>query len=102
MTASAQSSPARLPRLREDLVLQRSAPSADGSQSWLIHDALQDFRQGRTTFFITHKMHTVQMADRIVVLDNHAVAAIGTHAELIGNSPVYRGLYEAQIHSRAA
>ena len=29
-----------LPRLREDLVLQRSAPSADGS-SWLIHDALQ-------------------------------------------------------------
>ena len=42
------------------------------------------------------------MADRIVVLDNHAVAAIGTHAELMVSSPVYRGLYEAQIHSKAA
>jgi ABC-type multidrug transport system fused ATPase/permease subunit len=68
----------------------------------LIHDALQDFKKGRTTFFITHKMHTVQMADRIVVLDNHAVAAVGTHAELMASSPVYRGLYEAQIHAKAA
>ena len=68
----------------------------------LIHDAIQVFKEGRTTFFITHKMHTVQMADRIVVLENHAVAAIGVHADLIVNSPVYRGLYEAQIHTRAA
>jgi len=68
----------------------------------LIHDALAQFKQGRTTFFITHKMHTVQMADRIVVLDNHAIAAVGTHAELVASSPVYRGLYEAQIQAKAA
>ena len=84
------------------LILDEFSSAIDPVSDRLIHDALQGFRQGRTTFFITHKMHTVQMADRIVVLDNHAVAAIGTHAELISVSPVYRGLYEAQIHARAA
>jgi ATP-binding cassette, subfamily B, bacterial MsbA len=84
------------------LILDEFSSAIDPVSDRLIHDALQSFKQGRTTFFITHKMHTVQMADRIVVLDNHAVAATGTHAELIASSPVYRGLYEAQIHAKAA
>jgi ATP-binding cassette subfamily B protein/subfamily B ATP-binding cassette protein MsbA len=84
------------------LVLDEFSSAIDPVSDRLIHDALQDFKKGRTTFFITHKMHTVQMADRIVVLDNHAVAAIGTQAELMASSPVYRGLYEAQIHAKAA
>jgi ATP-binding cassette, subfamily B, bacterial MsbA len=84
------------------LVLDEFSSAIDPVSDRLIHDAIQQFKQGRTTFFITHKMHTVQMADRIVVLDNHAVAAIGTHAELMTSSPVYRGLYEAQILGKAA
>ena len=84
------------------LILDEFSSAIDPVSDRLIHDALQAFKQGRTTFFITHKMHTVQMADRIVVLDNHAVAAVGTHAELIASSPVYRGLYEAQIQAKAA
>ena len=84
------------------LILDEFSSAIDPVSDRLIHDALQQFKQGRTTFFITHKMHTVQMADRIVVLDNHAVAAVGTHAELMASSPVYRGLYEAQIQAKAA
>lgn len=84
------------------LILDEFSSAIDPVSDRLIHDALQEFKKGRTTFFITHKMHTVQMADRIVVLDNHAVAATGTHAELIAASPVYRGLYEAQIQIKAA
>jgi ATP-binding cassette subfamily B protein/subfamily B ATP-binding cassette protein MsbA len=84
------------------LILDEFSSAIDPVSDRLIHQAVQDFKQGRTTFFITHKMHTVQMADRIVVLDNHAVAAIGTHAELMTSSPVYRGLYEAQIQAKAA
>ena len=83
------------------LILDEFSSAIDPVSDRLIHDALQDFKRGRTTFFITHKMHTVQMADRIVVLDNQAVAATGTHAELIVASPVYRGLYEAQIQAKA-
>jgi ATP-binding cassette, subfamily B, bacterial MsbA len=84
------------------LILDEFSSAIDPVSDRLIHDALVQFKQGRTTFFITHKMHTVQMADRIVVLDNHAVAAIGTHSELVASSPVYRGLYEAQVHGQAA
>jgi ATP-binding cassette, subfamily B, bacterial MsbA len=84
------------------LILDEFSSAIDPVSDRLIHDALQQFKQGRTTFFITHKMHTVQMADRIVVLDSQAVAAVGTHAELMNSSTVYRGLYEAQIHSKAA
>ena len=79
------------------LVLDEFSSAIDPVSDRLIHDALLEFRKGRTTFFITHKMHTVQMAERIVVLDNHAVAAIGTHAELIETCAVYRELYSAQI-----
>jgi ATP-binding cassette, subfamily B, bacterial MsbA len=84
------------------LILDEFSSAIDPVSDRLIHDALQDFKKGRTTFFITHKMHTVSMADRIVVLDNHAVAAVGTHAELIASAPVYRGLYEAQMQSKPA
>jgi ATP-binding cassette, subfamily B, bacterial MsbA len=84
------------------LILDEFSSAIDPVSDRLIHDALAQFKQGRTTFFITHKMHTVQMADRIVVLDNHAVAAVGTHGELLASSPVYRGLYEAQIQAKAA
>jgi ATP-binding cassette, subfamily B, bacterial MsbA len=84
------------------LILDEFSSAIDPVSDRLIHDALQDFKRGRTTFFITHKMHTVQMADRIVVLDNQAVAATGTHAELIVSSPVYRALYDAQIHGKAS
>jgi ATP-binding cassette subfamily B protein/subfamily B ATP-binding cassette protein MsbA len=84
------------------LILDEFSSAIDPVSDRLIHDALAEFRKGRTTFFITHKMHTVQMADRIVVLDSHAVAATGTHTELIASSPVYRGLYEAQIQAKAA
>jgi ATP-binding cassette, subfamily B, bacterial MsbA len=84
------------------LILDEFSSAIDPVSDRLIHEAVQQFKKGRTTFFITHKMHTVQMADRIVVLDSQAVAAIGTHAELMTSSPVYRGLYEAQIQAKAA
>ncbi len=84
------------------LLLDEFSSAIDPVSDRLIHDALQEFKKGRTTFFITHKMHTVQMADRIVVLDNHAVAAIGTHSELIETCSIYRGLYEAQFVSNGS
>lgn len=81
------------------LILDEYSSAIDPVSDRLIYDALQEFKKGRTTFFITHKMYTLQMADRILVLDNHAIACSGTHQELIANSPVYRALYEAQIQA---
>lgn len=84
------------------LVLDEFSSAIDPVSDRLIHDALQDFKKGRTTFFITHKMHTVQMADRIVVLDHHEIVAVGQHRDLIDTCDIYRELYQAQIHVKAA
>lgn len=83
------------------LILDEFSSAIDPVSDRLIHDALQEFKKGRTTLFITHKMHTVQMADRIVVLDNHQLVAIGLHRDLLNTCAVYRQLYEAQIHPSA-
>jgi ATP-binding cassette subfamily B multidrug efflux pump len=50
-----------------------------------------------TVFLITQRVSTVINADRIIVLDNGRVADIGTHAELIGKSDIYREIVASQV-----
>ena len=66
-----------------------------------VHDDLLSRRDdypilGRTTYLITHRLHTLEIADRILVLENGRVAALGTHAELMAGCPAYQRLQEAQ------
>jgi ATP-binding cassette subfamily B protein len=46
---------------------------------------------------IAHRLSTVQSADRTVVIDQGRIQAIGTHAELMANSPLYARLAELQF-----
>jgi ABC-type transport system involved in Fe-S cluster assembly fused permease/ATPase subunit len=49
---------------------------------------------GRTTFVIAHRLSTIALADDIIVLEDGRIAARGTHAELIGRSPLYAEIAE--------
>jgi ABC-type transport system involved in Fe-S cluster assembly fused permease/ATPase subunit len=66
----------------------------DASTEQAIKTALREVMAGRTTFVIAHRLSTIALADEIVVLEDGAIAARGTHDELLDSSPLYREIAE--------
>ncbi|MFF6812238.1 ABC transporter ATP-binding protein [Streptomyces sp. NPDC012403] len=77
------------PRL---LVLDDATSAVDARVEHEIHEALKGVMRGRTTLLIAHRRSTLNLADRIAVLDGGRLADIGTHDELQRRSALYRRL----------
>jgi len=77
------------PRL---LVLDDATSAIDPRLEAEIHKALREVMRDRTTLIIAHRRSTLNLADRIVVLDSGRVADSGTHEELTERCPLYRQL----------
>lgn len=81
------------PRL---LLLDEATASLDYESERVIHDNLQQICAGRTVFIVAHRLSTLRLADRILVLDNGQLVEEGHHTELITHpSGKYRALFEA-------
>ena len=76
------------------LILDDATSSVDATTEREIRRALLEVMAGRTTFIIAHRLSTIALADEIVVLEDGAVAAQGTHDELLDISPLYREIVE--------
>jgi ABC-type multidrug transport system fused ATPase/permease subunit len=76
------------------LILDDATSSVDASTEQEIKLALREVMAGRTTFIVAHRLSTIALADEIVVLEDGAVAARGTHDELLERSPLYREIVE--------
>src|SRR5205085_8901244 len=57
------------------LILDEFTSQTDLESEALIHTALREFMRGRTTFVITHRLNTLEIADRIVMVENGRIAA---------------------------
>ncbi|MFD5267573.1 ABC transporter ATP-binding protein [Streptomyces sp. NPDC058335] len=77
------------PRL---LVLDDATSAVDARVEHEIHEALKQVMEGRTTLLIAHRRSTLNLADRIAVLDAGRLADLGTHEELQERSALYRRL----------
>ncbi|MGL6095879.1 MAG: ABC transporter ATP-binding protein, partial [Fimbriiglobus sp.] len=79
------------------LILDEATSQIDPESEQKIHQALKAFVKGRTTFLITHRKSTLELADRIVVMDEGRIVGVGTHAELAKSCAVYQRLYEGEL-----
>ncbi len=78
------------------LVLDEATSALDSESEKLIQAALWKLMEGRTAIAIAHRLSTIQKMDRIIVLDNGAIAEQGTHHELLAHKGIYAKLWSHQ------
>jgi HlyB family type I secretion system ABC transporter len=83
------------------LILDEATSALDYDTERQVCQNLKIWAQGRTVFFITHRLSTIQDADQILVMDRGAAVEQGTHADLMALNGRYATLYQQQLSTPA-
>ncbi|MDY3908576.1 MAG: ABC transporter ATP-binding protein [Eubacterium sp.] len=84
------------------LILDEATASLDTESEFMIQRALERLTNGRTTFAIAHRLSTLQNADRLIVIDGHRIAEVGSHRELMEKKGMYYRLVQAQLEMQGS
>lgn len=80
----------------EILILDDSASALDFATDAGLRRAIKEETKGMTVFIVSQRASTIKQADKIIVLEDGAMAGIGTHEELLKTCAVYREIVESQ------
>jgi ATP-binding cassette subfamily B protein/subfamily B ATP-binding cassette protein MsbA len=83
------------------LILDEASSQIDPKSEKLIHDSLREFVKDRTAIMISHRMSTLDLADRIMVMERGRIVDIGTHEELMERCRRYQLLRELPMKKSA-
>jgi ATP-binding cassette subfamily B protein len=81
----------------EYIIFDEATNSLDASNEKTIMENMSTFFEGKTVIIVAHRLSTVKNADQIVVLDNGAIAELGTHDQLIEKRGLYYNLVKDQL-----
>lgn len=80
------------------LFLDEATSNLDSLSERRLQAAIERLMRGRTTFVIAHRLSTLRSADRIMVIDQGEVIALGRHEDLLESCSLYRRLWMYQMH----
>ena len=90
-----------LVRKPEILILDDSASALDFATDAALRKSIKEMKNQPTVFIVSQRAASIQYADQIIVLDDGAMAGIGTHEELLKDCPVYQEIYYSQFPKEA-
>jgi ATP-binding cassette subfamily B protein len=79
------------------MVLDDATSAIDVQVEQMIHASLAVQMEGRTTLIVAHRLSTISLANRVILLDQQKIVADGTHAQLLESTPLY-----AEVLAQAA
>jgi ATP-binding cassette subfamily B protein/subfamily B ATP-binding cassette protein MsbA len=85
----------------EILILDEATSQIDPESEYLIHQTLADFIKNRTTVVITHRMSTLDLVDRIMLMKDGRVLDVGTHEQLLARCPEYQKMRNLDFEEAA-
>ena len=83
-------------RLRTAIIFDEPSAALDPVSETKLFERLQEYLKGKTTIFTTHRMNTVHLADKIIVVKGGYVCENGTHDELLKLNGIYAELFKVQ------
>jgi ABC-type multidrug transport system fused ATPase/permease subunit len=79
------------------LIMDDSTASVDARTERRLQEAMAALARGRTTFIIAQRLSSVLAADRIVLLDDGRISAVGTHPQLLLSSRLYADMHRREL-----